>query len=121
MTEGPVRIDAWLSAARIFKSRTAAHDACVAGHVRINGEIVRASRLVRLDDVVSGTAPRGKIVLVVRALAEKRLGPPQARELYEDRSPPPPPRETLVATRERGAGRPTKADRRKIERFRGGF
>jgi ribosome-associated heat shock protein Hsp15 len=77
--------------------------------------------VVKINDVVSGTAPRGKIVLVVLGLEEKRQGPTKARELYEDRSPPPPPRELMVAVRERGAGRPTKADRRKTERFRGGF
>jgi ribosome-associated heat shock protein Hsp15 len=59
-------------------------------------------------------------VLIVRELSEKRLGPPQAKLLYDDRSPPPPPKEERpIAERERGAGRPTKADRRAIDRLLG--
>jgi ribosome-associated heat shock protein Hsp15 len=56
--------------------------------------------------------------LKVLKLGEKRVGAAPARELYEDHSPPPPPREELVAVRERGAGRPTKADRRALDRIR---
>jgi ribosome-associated heat shock protein Hsp15 len=55
----------------------------------------------------------------VLRLAEKRLGAPEARTLYADHSPPPPPKEERVAVRERGAGRPTKADRRAMDRLRG--
>jgi ribosome-associated heat shock protein Hsp15 len=116
---GPtVRIDRWLSAARIYKSRTIAQDACGAGHVRVNGQGVRASHGVRVGDEISASAPRGELVLEVVALAEKRLGPEKARELYLDHSPPPPPREPRFAPRERGAGRPTKAERRAIDRLR---
>jgi ribosome-associated heat shock protein Hsp15 len=113
-----VRLDRWLSAARIFKSRTLAQEACGAGRVQVNGQPARASHLLRVGDEVSTNAPRGFVVLEVAALAEKRLAPPKARELYVDHSPPPPPREPLVAPRERGAGRPTKHDRRAIDRFR---
>jgi ribosome-associated heat shock protein Hsp15 len=113
-----VRIDRWLCAARIFHSRTQAGAACAASGVAINGEKVRASHLVRVGDRVTADAPRGPVVLDVVKLADKRLGPPLARELYEDLSPPPPPREERVAVRERGAGRPTKRERREIERFR---
>jgi ribosome-associated heat shock protein Hsp15 len=58
------------------------------------------------------------IVWEVLKLAEKRLGAPEARLLYDDHSPPPPPKEESVAIRERGAGRPTKADRRAMDRLR---
>jgi ribosome-associated heat shock protein Hsp15 len=85
----------------------------------LNGSVARASQLVRIGDRLEALAPRGPVVLEVLALAEKRLSPPKARELYADHSPPPPPREELVAVRERGAGRPTKADRRALERLRG--
>jgi ribosome-associated heat shock protein Hsp15 len=61
------------------------------------------------------------VILVVLALAEKRQSPPKARELYEDHSPPPEAKEPRVAVREKGMGRPTKVDRRRMERFRGGF
>ncbi len=73
---------------------------------------------MRVGDRIEADAPRGKVVLVVLGLSEKRLAPPAARELYEDHSPPPEPREPALAVRERGAGRPTKADRRKIDRLR---
>jgi len=113
-----VRIDRWLCAARVYRSRSQATDACAGGHVRVNGELVRASRMIRVGDEVSALAPRGPVVLEVVALADKRLGPPKARELYADHSPPPPPREERVAIRARGAGRPTKAERRAIEKLR---
>jgi ribosome-associated heat shock protein Hsp15 len=116
--DAPIRIDRWLTAARIFKSRTQAHDACEGGLVRINGDTARSSTPVRVGDEVRAHAPRGLVVLKVLKIAPKRLGPAPARELYEDHTPPPPPRETRVAVRERGAGRPTKAERRAMDRFR---
>jgi ribosome-associated heat shock protein Hsp15 len=115
-----VRIDRWLCAARIFKSRTLAQRACDAGHVCVGERPVRSNHAVRVGDEIRAQAPRGLVVLQVLALADKRQSPPKARELYEDHSPPPPPREERVGLRARGAGRPTKADRRAIERLRGG-
>ncbi len=94
--------------------------ACDAGHVRLNGAAAKPSRAVGIGDSIEAEAPRGRVVAVVRALADKRLSPAAARDLYEDHSPPPVPREPRMAVRERGAGRPTKADRRAIERLRGG-
>ncbi|MBK7580309.1 MAG: RNA-binding S4 domain-containing protein [Myxococcales bacterium] len=113
-----VRIDRWLAAARFFKSRTQASDACLGGHVRVNENPARPSHLVRVGDRVRAIAPRGEVILEVLALAEKRLAPAPARALYQDFSPPPPPREERVAVRDRGAGRPTKADRRALQRLR---
>jgi len=113
-----IRIDRWLCAARIFKSRTQAHDACEGGLVRLNGDPARSSHPLRVGDEVRAHCPRGLAILKVLKLAEKRLGAPFARELYEDHSPPPPARQERVAVRERGAGRPTKAERRATERFR---
>jgi ribosome-associated heat shock protein Hsp15 len=113
------RIDRWLCAARIYKSRTQATDACAGGHVEINGVVARPSHVVRIGDRIEALAPRGNVVLEVLALADKRLSPPKARELYADHSPPPPPREERVALRERGSGRPTKADRRALGRLMG--
>lgn len=114
-----VRVDRWLCAARLFKSRTTAQEACAGGHVRVNGRSARSSQLLRVGDRIEAQAPRGQVIVVVLNLAEKRLSPPAARLLYEDHSPPPPPPEARVAVRERGAGRPTKADRRRIDRLRG--
>jgi ribosome-associated heat shock protein Hsp15 len=115
-----VRVDTWLSAARIFKSRTAARDAVLGGHVKVNGEAVKPSQSVRVGDEVRAIGPRGLTLVRVLGLAEKRLSPPVARALYEDHSPPPPPKEEQMPRREPGAGRPTKADRRQLARFRSG-
>ncbi len=114
-----VRVDKWLTAARIYKSRSDAQDAVKGGHVEVNDATAQPSTPVKPGDRIEARAPRGHVVLVVTALAEKRLSPPLARALYEDHSPPPPPREERVAVRERGAGRPTKADRRALRRLRG--
>ena len=108
------RIDRWLTAARIFKSRNLAQTACEAGHVRINDTQVQPSSKVKIGDEVRAFAPRGTVVLRVLGIAEKRLSAELARLLFEDHSPPPPPKEERVAVRDRGAGRPTKADRRAL-------
>ncbi|MFZ5892126.1 MAG: RNA-binding S4 domain-containing protein [Myxococcota bacterium] len=118
MSDDEIRIDRWLCAARIYKSRTQAHDACEGGLVKLNDLTARSSQAVRVGDEVRAHAPRGLVILKVLKLAPKRLGPQPARELYEDHSPPPPPREERIAVRDRGAGRPTKADRRALERLR---
>jgi ribosome-associated heat shock protein Hsp15 len=118
-----VRIDRWLSAARLYKSRSQAQEACEGGHVRINDLSAKPSHLVKIGDTIRCQAPRGLTIVLVTKLGDKRLSPPLARELYEDHSPPPPPKEERipVALRERGAGRPTKADRRATERLRRGW
>jgi ribosome-associated heat shock protein Hsp15 len=113
-----VRIDRWLSATRLYKTRSQAQQACTGGHVKLNGENVKPSQPVRLGDEVRAEAARGDVVWQVKALAEKRLSAQLAVALYEDHTPPPPPREELVAPRERGAGRPTKAERRALDRLR---
>jgi ribosome-associated heat shock protein Hsp15 len=88
-----VRVDRWLCAARFFASRTRAHASCDGGKISVNGVKVKGSHVVRVGDEVKGRTPRGIIVVDVLALAEKRLSPPLARELYRDRSPPPEPRD----------------------------
>ena len=113
-----VRIDRWLSATRLYKTRSLAQQACVGGHVKLNGAHVRPSQHVRAGDEVRAEAPRGLVIWQVAGLAEKRLSAALAAALYVDHSPPPPPREELVAPRLRGAGRPTKAERRALDRLR---
>lgn len=113
-----VRIDRWLNAVRLYKTRALAQEACRGGHVKLNGRNAEPSTQVKVGDRVEALAPRGPTVFDVIALAEKRQSPPRARELYEDHSPPPPPREERVAPRARGTGRPTKAERRALGRFR---
>jgi ribosome-associated heat shock protein Hsp15 len=117
-----VRIDRWLCAARVYKSRTQATDACTGGHVELNGARAKPDQRVRPGDMIEARTEAALRILKVLALAERRLSPPLARELYEDHSPPPPPRparETLPALRERGSGRPTKRERRDTDRWRG--
>ncbi len=113
-----VRLDRWLSASRLYKSRSLSQEACTGGLVKLNGENVRPSHLVRAGDEIRAEAARGLVVWVIRALSDKRLSAALAKELYEDRSPPLPPREERIAPRLRGAGRPTKAERRALERFK---
>jgi ribosome-associated heat shock protein Hsp15 len=119
--ESPVRIDAWLWAVRQFKTRSAATAACRAGHVRVNGERAKAAQQVRPGDEVRVRIEGFDRMLIVRQTLVKRVSAALAATALEDRTPPPPPRETvaLVAARDRGAGRPTKRERRDLERLRG--
>ena len=106
---------------RLAKTRSAASGACRAGHVRVNGLRVKPAHSVRAgDEVRLRQDGRERVVVVVRVIA-KRAGAPVAAECYLDRSPPPPPREATVtvAARERGAGRPTKRERRSIDKLLG--
>ena len=115
------RVDAWCWAVRLFPTRSAAGAACRAGHVRVNGERAKpATIVVPGDEVHVRGGPRERIVEVRRTVV-KRVGAAVAVECYLDRSPAPPPRDhvAVAALRDRGAGRPTKRDRRMIERLRG--
>ena len=114
-----VRLDRWLCAARIFKSRTQAGQACAGGHVAVNQDRAKPHHPVRVGDEVCAQTEHLLRVLEVLALAERRLSPPRARELYADHSPPPPPPEEVFLPRERGAGRPTKRDRRRLRKLWG--
>src|SRR5512142_1859018 len=98
-----VRLDQWLCAARIFKSRTLAQKACEAGHVTVNDVASKSSRAVRVGDKIVARAPRGLVVLSVLGLESKRVAPPIARALYDDQSPEPPPQDITYAFRPKGA------------------
>ncbi|MEE1753193.1 RNA-binding S4 domain-containing protein [Streptomyces sp. SP18CS02] len=115
------RVDSWIWAVRLTKTRSQAAAACRAGHVRVNGERAKPAQPVRPgDEVRLFHAGHERIVEVKRALA-KRVGAPVAAEAYIDNSPPPPPREhvALAGVRDRGAGRPTKRERRELDQLRG--
>lgn len=114
------RIDKWLAAVRLCKTRSAAADACTGGKVRINGSSAKPSSLVRPGDRVEARINKRERVVEVVKVIEKRVGAPVAAECYVDHSPPVERtvREPAVAAREQGSGRPTKRDRRKIERLR---
>ncbi len=117
-----VRTDQWLHAVRLAKTRSDAARACRGGHVSINGKAAKPSTPVTIGDRVEAfLAKRERDVAVTRLLV-KRVGAAVAGECYEDNSPPPPEREptdVAFAVRERGAGRPTKRDRRRIDQLRG--
>lgn len=116
-----VRADVWTWAVRMYPTRSAATAACRAGHVRVNGDRAKPAQPVRVGDEVR--ARRGSVerILTVRGLVTKRTSAPLAAENYIDLTPPPPPKveRPSVGTRDPGAGRPTKRDRRELDRLRG--
>jgi ribosome-associated heat shock protein Hsp15 len=116
-----VRVDRWLWAVRLFTTRTAATDACRAGHVTVNGKPVKAATAVRRGDRVEARVHGRTRLLEVVEVLERRVGPAVAATCYVDDSPPPPETtgDPMPLRRERGSGRPTKRDRRQIDRLRG--
>lgn len=112
------RVDSWLWAIRIYKTRSAATTACRAGHVRVNGDKVKAAQQVRIGDELRIRIAGFDRILIVRQILVKRVGAPLAALAYEDRTPEREPQAAL-GLRDRGAGRPTKRERRDIDRLRG--
>lgn len=118
------RIDKWLFFARLRKSRSLAAKSVESGDVGVNGATVRQpAHAVRPGDVVTLSLDRRDMVVKVLLPGERRGPYEEARLLYSDMTPPPPPREErnlfAQATRERGAGRPTKRERRETDRLQG--
>jgi len=132
MEKSTTRIDKWLWAVRVYKTRTMATNACNASRVKINGKSVKPSRKVNIGEKM--TIRKGPLILIYEAtkLIEKRVSATLAAEAFIDHSPPPPPKPTFskkdsvffdmpVAQRKRGAGRPTKKDRRDIDELKENF
>ena len=113
------RIDRWLCAVRLVKTRPMATQLCEGGHVRVNGHPAKPSTKVGPGDVVHALiADRERIVEVVRPI-EMRVGAPVAATCYIDNSPPPVIREIAPGIKAiRGEGRPSKRLRRELERMR---
>jgi ribosome-associated heat shock protein Hsp15 len=113
------RIDRWLCAVRVVKTRPMATQLCDGGHVRVNGNPAKPSTKVRAGDVVHARiAERERILEVVRPI-EHRVGAPDAATCYIDNSPPPVIREIAPGIKAvRGEGRPSKRLRRELERIR---
>jgi ribosome-associated heat shock protein Hsp15 len=122
LTDAIQRLDKWLWCARFFKSRSGAAKFCDDGRLRVSGQVThKAHYSVKPGDVL--TFPLGPHIRVVRivSLAGRRGPPAEARSLYEDLAPPEPPEPRAPAIRrDPGQGRPTKADRRAIDRLREG-
>ncbi|GGV17631.1 hypothetical protein GCM10010182_43640 [Actinomadura cremea] len=115
-----MRVDLWLWSVRLIKTRSQATAACKAGHVRVNDERAKAATAVKQGDEIRLRHEGRERLVVVRKVIRKRVGAPDAAECLIDKSPPPPPREAFmpIARRARGAGRPTKRDRRELDRLR---
>jgi len=113
------RVDIWLWAVRIYKTRSQATAACRGGHVRVNRAAAKASTQVKVGDRIDAFVDRPRILEVV-AIIEKRVGAPAAAKCMIDHSPPVPVVKRLprVFVREPGSGRPTKRERRELDRLR---
>lgn len=112
------RIDRWLWAVRIFKTRSEATKACTGGHVRVDGRTVKPAHKVVAGDRVRARRGDREFDLEVLRIIDKRVGAPVASGCYVDHAPPPPERVPVAtfARRDRGTGRPTKKDRRQMDR-----
>lgn len=118
-----VRIDKWMWAVRLFKTRSLAADACKKGKVLLGGSVAKASRNVKVGDVVQVKRPPITYSFKVLALSENRMGAKLVPDFMENVTPP----EQLEAlemsrfsafgVRDRGTGRPTKKDRRDMESY----
>ena len=117
------RGDSWLWGIRLTKTRSAAGAACRAGHVQINGVTAKPATPVSIGDRVRVRLHGRERDVEVTKLISKRASAAVAADCYIDHSPPPPPREVVAAIprREPGAGRPTKRERRQMDRLRGGM
>jgi ribosome-associated heat shock protein Hsp15 len=115
------RVDRWLWAVRLTKTRPDAAAACRGGHVRVNDRPAKPATTVSPgDEVRARVGGTTRIVEVVQVI-QKRVGAADASTCFIDRTPAPPPEVTLpVARRDRGAGRPTKRERRILDKFRTG-
>lgn len=122
----PVRLDKWLHVARAFKTRTQATNACDLGRVRVNGGVAKPHKSLTLDDKVEIELGDWTRTLVVKELRDKPLPKDEAKRLFEDLSPPRPQLDAIdrmarraPGIRDRGTGRPTKKERRELDRIAG--
>ena len=121
MSTDATRVDRWLWSVRLYPTRNAATGAVKGGHVRVNGAPAKPATSVKVGDRVDARVHDWSRSLEVARVIEKRVGAAIAAECFVDHSPPRPRREDEppVFERDRGAGRPTKRDRRALDRFRG--
>jgi len=116
------RADRWLWAVRLAKTRPDAAAACRGGHVRVNDRVAKPSTTVSPGDEVRVQIGEVTRIVKVRRVILKRVGAADAVTCYLDETPPPPPTSTVpVAARDRGAGRPTKRERRVLDKWRAGL
>ncbi|GAA4284970.1 RNA-binding S4 domain-containing protein [Brevibacterium daeguense] len=113
------RVDVWLWAVRMYKTRSEATAGCRGGHVHVDGQRVKAAQKVRIGQEVRVRRSGFEKILRITGLLASRAGAPVAQKCYEDLTPPPDPAlRGWVPRRDRGTGRPTKKDRRALEKLR---
>jgi ribosome-associated heat shock protein Hsp15 len=119
-----VRLDKWLQVARVYKTRTQATHAVDLNRVKVNGQTAKPHRNLAPGDTVEVEIGDWTRVLIVKELRDKPVSKEEARTLYDDQSPPRPESDPIKrllrrppAQREAGSGRPTKKDRRDMERW----
>lgn len=113
------RVDRWIWAIRLYKTRADATDACRGGHVTVNGKSAKPATAVRVGDRVEVRVHGTDRDVEVAQVIDKRVGAAVAITCFVDHTPPPPEVDrTRVAERERGMGRPTKRDRRRLDEWR---
>jgi ribosome-associated heat shock protein Hsp15 len=124
--EGKCRLDKWLWAARFYKTRSLATDAIDGGKIHVDGDRVKPAKEVRIGQVIHIRRKELDMEVVVKALSVTRRGAPEAALLYDEtpeslakRDNASVTKEADHAKRERGAGRPTKRQRRDIKKFTG--
>jgi ribosome-associated heat shock protein Hsp15 len=119
-----IRIDKWLWAIRVFKTRSLASQACKAGKIKIDGNNVKASREVKIDDIISIQIGQLLKTIKVKGLIKNRVSAKLAIENYEDLTPAEEyeklklHHEMKTEYRDRGSGRPTKKERRIITKLK---
>ena len=122
--ENSIRIDKWLWAIRIFKTRSLASQACKTGKVKIDGNNVKASREVRIDNIISIQIGQLLKTIKVKGLIKNRVSAKLAVENYEDLTPAEEYKklklqhEMKTEYRDQGSGRPTKKERRIITKLK---
>jgi ribosome-associated heat shock protein Hsp15 len=116
-----VRIDSWVWAVRLAKTRSQATRACKAGHIHLNGASAKPAQTVHIGDTVRARLHEHERIYRVVGLATRRGSATDAAQYFEDLTPPPPPKVERAApvVRDPGAGRPTKRERRQLDRLRG--
>ncbi|WP_167143859.1 RNA-binding S4 domain-containing protein [Canibacter zhoujuaniae] len=116
-----VRVDVWVWAARLAKTRSQATAACKAGHIKVNGATAKPAHNLKLGDTVRSTLYSVERIYRVEAFATKRGSAAEAAALFTDLTPklPPKPERPAEIVRERGAGRPSKRERRQLDALRG--
>lgn len=114
------RVDRWVWAVRLYKTRAEATDACKGGHVTVNGKGAKPAAPIAVGSMVEVRAQGRLRILEVTKVIDKRVGAAIAAGCFIDHTPPEPERDRVrVADRERGTGRPTKRERRQLDRWRG--